>query len=42
MKSVTFVTGNANKLAEVQQILGTRVELKSQKLDRIILADNSS
>lgn len=30
---LTFVTGNANKLREVQQILGSNVELVSQKID---------
>lgn len=30
---LNFITGNANKLAEVQAILGGTVELKSQSLD---------
>jgi hypothetical protein len=30
---LTFVTGNANKLREVQQILGDKVALVSQSID---------
>ncbi len=32
-KRLTFVTGNANKLVEVQHILGDSVELEAIKLD---------
>jgi inosine triphosphate pyrophosphatase len=31
--NITFVTGNANKLAEVRQILGDSVELTSANVD---------
>lgn len=34
MDGITFVTGNANKLAEVNQILGSAVRLRSQAFDR--------
>lgn len=34
-KTLNFITGNANKLAEVKAILGDSVELKSQALDLI-------
>mmetsp|Transcript_908 Transcript_908/g.1822 ORF Transcript_908/g.1822 Transcript_908/m.1822 type:complete len:133 (+) Transcript_908:101-499(+) len=30
---LTFVTGNANKLKEVQQILGSSVQLEAKKVD---------
>lgn len=33
MEELTFVTGNKNKLAEVNHILGAAVKLKSQALD---------
>ncbi|VBB17721.1 inosine triphosphate pyrophosphatase [Yasminevirus sp. GU-2018] len=33
MNTITFVTGNSNKLREVQQILGDNVELISAKID---------
>ncbi|MCJ1471254.1 nucleoside triphosphate pyrophosphohydrolase ham1 [Pseudocyphellaria aurata] len=33
LKELTFITGNPNKLTEVQAILGTSVSLKSQSLD---------
>lgn len=32
-KPITFVTGNANKLRETQQILGAASNLVSQKID---------
>lgn len=32
-KELNFITGNANKLAEVRAILGDEVELKNQSLD---------
>lgn len=32
-KELNFITGNKNKLAEVQAILGNTVELKNQSLD---------
>ncbi|KAE9973790.1 hypothetical protein BLS_003432 [Venturia inaequalis] len=32
-KELNFITGNANKLAEVRTILGDEVELKNQSLD---------
>lgn len=32
-KELNFITGNKNKLAETQAILGITVELKSQSLD---------
>jgi inosine triphosphate pyrophosphatase len=32
-KELNFITGNKNKLLEVQAILGDTVELKSQNLD---------
>ncbi len=31
---LTFVTGNANKLKEVLEILGSHIELKTLSLDR--------
>lgn len=33
MENITFVTGNAKKLAEVNHILGDKVQLKSRALD---------
>jgi inosine/xanthosine triphosphate pyrophosphatase family protein len=33
-KMITFVTGNQKKLEEVQQIIGTSIDIKSKKLDR--------
>jgi inosine triphosphate pyrophosphatase len=33
IKTVNFITGNKNKLAEVRQILGDAVDLRSQSLD---------
>lgn len=33
LKPVTFVTGNAKKLEEVQAIFGSSIPLKSKKLD---------
>ena len=33
MDDITFVTGNKNKLAEVNQILGPSIVLRSQSLD---------
>ena len=33
MKTLLFITGNANKLAEVQAILAGKVELISRELD---------
>ncbi|KAL1958311.1 hypothetical protein VTO42DRAFT_4628 [Malbranchea cinnamomea] len=33
MKSLNFITGNKNKLAEVQAILGDTVEIHSQQVD---------
>lgn len=32
-KELNFITGNKNKLSEVQAILGSTVDLKSQSLD---------
>jgi inosine triphosphate pyrophosphatase len=32
-KELNFITGNANKLAEVRAILGDEVGLKNQSLD---------
>ena len=32
-KELNFITGNANKLAEVRAILGDEVKLKNQSLD---------
>ena len=32
-KHLNFITGNANKLAEVRAILGDTIELRSQSLD---------
>lgn len=32
---LNFITGNANKLAEVKAILGDTVELKNQSLDLV-------
>jgi inosine triphosphate pyrophosphatase len=32
-RELNFITGNANKLAEVRAILGDEVELKNQSLD---------
>lgn len=32
-KHLNFITGNANKLAEVRAILGDTIELRSQNLD---------
>lgn len=34
-KTLNFITGNSNKLAEVQAILGNAVDLKNQSLDLI-------
>jgi inosine triphosphate pyrophosphatase len=34
-KTLNFITGNANKLTEVQAILGGVVDLQSQKLDLV-------
>ena len=36
MDDITFVTGNKNKLAEVNQILGPSIVLRSQSLDRTL------
>lgn len=33
MKSLLFITSNANKLAEVNAIIGNHIELTSQNLD---------
>ena len=33
-KSIIFVTGNKNKLAEVQSILGKKYKVISHKVDR--------
>lgn len=33
LRQLNFITGNKNKLVEVQQILGEYVDLKSQSLD---------
>lgn len=35
MKELNFITGNKNKLSEVQAILGDTVHLKSQSLDLV-------
>lgn len=35
IETLSFITGNKNKLAEVQNILGTFVPLKSQSLDLV-------
>ena len=32
-RHLNFITGNANKLAEVRAILGDTIELRSQNLD---------
>ncbi len=32
-QTITFVTGNANKLKEVQQVLGTFLNVQSKKVD---------
>ena len=32
-RHLNFITGNANKLAEVKAILGNSVELRSQSID---------
>lgn len=34
-KELNFITGNKNKLSEVQAILGNTVHLKSQSLDLV-------
>jgi inosine triphosphate pyrophosphatase len=34
-KTLNFITGNQNKLADVQSILGNAVNLESQSLDLI-------
>jgi hypothetical protein len=34
-KTLNFITGNANKLTEVQAILGGVINLQSQKLDLV-------
>ena len=34
-KTLNFITGNKNKLTEVEAILGDTVDLKSQKLDLV-------
>jgi len=34
-KHLNFITGNANKLAEVRAILGDAIELRSQNLDLV-------
>jgi inosine triphosphate pyrophosphatase len=34
-KILNFITGNANKLTEVQDILGSVIDVQSQKLDLV-------
>jgi inosine/xanthosine triphosphate pyrophosphatase family protein len=36
VKPLTFVTGNANKLAEVKAILGDSIPLTSKAIDRTL------
>ena len=40
-KTLNFITGNKNKLAEVQAILGDVVELQSQSLDLVEIQGTS-
>jgi inosine triphosphate pyrophosphatase len=34
-RQLTFITGNKNKLSEVQAILGDTIDLKSQSIDLV-------
>jgi inosine triphosphate pyrophosphatase len=40
-KTLNFITGNKNKLAEVRAILGDVVELESQSLDLVEIQGTS-